>query len=313
MAEQKIITIVGGTGFLGRYVVWQLAKAGYTMRVISRNPDAALPLKTAGAVGQIVLMSGNLAEPESFIGKLENSYAVINLVGILFESGGQKFTKLHAQGAEALAQMAYQAGAERFIHVSALGVDKASGSNYARSKALGEKAVLAAFPDATILRPSIIFGPEDNFFNQFATMASLFPALPLIGGGNTRFQPVYAGDVAKAIAACLTRPEVKGQTYELGGPYIYSFRQILEFILHTIGKDRTLMPIPSSIATVMGGVGELLPRPPLTRDQVRLLQYDNVVSDNANRFADLGITPTAVESIVPEYLARFRKNGSLAA
>jgi uncharacterized protein YbjT (DUF2867 family) len=313
MANQRIITIVGGTGFLGRYVVWQLARAGYTLRVISRTPDSALPLKTSGDVGQIVLMGGNLAEPESFAGKLDNSYAVINLVGILFESGSQKFTKLHAQGAEALAKMSKAAGVQRFIHVSALGVDKASGSSYARTKALGERAVLAAFPEAIILRPSVIFGPEDNFFNQFATMASLFPALPLIGGGRTRFQPVYAGDVAKAVEVCLTRPDVKGHIYELGGPKVYSFKEILEFILFTIGKQRRFMPIPSGIASIMGGVSEFLPRPPLTRDQVKLLKYDNIVSPNARTFAQLGITPTAVESIVPDYLARFHKSNPIAA
>lgn len=305
--EQKIVTIIGGTGFVGRYVVRSLAKAGYRLRVIARNPDGALHLKTAGTVGQIVLMSGNLSRSESLAGKLDQSYAVVNLVGILFERGRQNFTHLHAQGAERLAQMAKSAGVSRFVHLSALGVDKAIGSQYARSKMLGEKAVAAAFPEATILRPSVIFGAEDNFFNQFAAMASLSPALPLIGGGRTRFQPAYVGDVAAAAEACLTRDDVLGKTYELGGPTVYSFREILEYILRATGHRRALMPLPFGLASLMGAVAELLPRPPLTRDQVKLLKYDNVVSPGAKTFADLGISPLSVDMVVPEYLARFNR------
>lgn len=308
--DDKIITIVGGTGFVGRYVVSELAKAGYRIRVISRNPDAALHLKTAGDVGQISLISGNLAHPESIGSKLIGSYGVVNLVGILFESGRQQFTALHAQGAEKLASMAKAAGAERFIHLSALGVDKAAGSEYARSKMLGEKAVLAAFPEATILRPSVIFGPEDNFFNQFADMASKFPALPLIGGGRCRFQPVYVGDVAKSVATCLERNDAEGQTFELGGPQVFSFKDILTYILAVTGKHRALVPMPFPVASMVGAVGEWLPRPPLTRDQVTLLHYDNVVSPHAKDLASLGITATAVDTIVPLYLARFGKKAA---
>lgn len=305
--RERIITIIGGTGFVGRYVVRRLAQAGYRLRILSRNPEGALHLKTAGDVGQIVLMAGNLAKPETLEGKLDGSYAVINLVGILYESGRQSFTVLHAQGAERLALLAREAGAKRFIHLSALGVDKPTSANYARSKLLGERAVEAAFPEATILRPSVIFGPEDHFFNQFAAMASLFPALPLIGGGHTRFQPVYVDNVAEAVAVALTREEALGQTYELGGPRTYSFREILEYILATIGKKRLLVPLPFALASCIGCVSECLPRPPLTRDQVRLLKHDNVVSPNAKTFAHLGLTPTAVDAIVPDYLARFGK------
>lgn len=305
--EQKIVTIIGGTGFVGRYVVKRLAAAGYTIRVIARHPDAALHLKTSGHVGQIVLMSGDLADPETLVGKLDYSYAVINLVGVLFESGRQSFSHLHAQGAEKLAQMAKAAGAQRFVHLSALGIDKAKGSNYARSKLLGEKAVLAAFPEATILRPSIIFGPEDNFYNQFATMAGIAPALPLIGGGKTKFQPVYVGDVAQAVEVCLARPEAMGATYELGGPRVYSFQEILEYILQTIGKKRPLVPLPFAIAKFKACFLELMPRPLLTRDQVTLLKTDNIVTPGAPGFAQLGISPTAVEIIVPEYLSRFQR------
>ena len=304
---QEIVTIIGGTGFLGRHVVHCLAKAGYTIRIIARSPNSpdAKALRTSGDVGQIVLTSGNLADPQSLVGKVEDSFAIINLVGVLFESGAQRFSRLHAQGAEKLAQMAAAAGVPRLIHISALGVDKAHGSSYANSKMLGEKAVLSAFSHATILRPGVVFGPEDNFFNQFAAMAGFLPALPLIGGGTTRFQPVYVGDVARAIEVCLANPATAGRIFELGGPKVYSFRELLEYVLHTIGKHRLLVPLPFGIASVLGSVAQHLPSPKLTSDQVRLLKYDNLVSDDALKLQDLGITPTAVESIVPKYLARF--------
>lgn len=303
--EQRVVTVIGGTGFVGRYVVKLLAGAGYTIRVISRNPNAALHLKTAGNVGQIVLMGGNIAEPASLIGKIENSYAVINLAGILFERGKQSFAHVHAHGAEKVAQMAKAAGVQRFVQMSALGVDKAKTSDYARTKLLGEKAVLSAFPEATILRPSVIFGPEDNFYNQFAAMASLSPALPLIGGGITRFQPVYVGDVAAAILAAITRPDTAGQVFELGGPNVCSFKDILEYIMTLTGHKRMLLPIPLGMASFMGMCAEALPKPPLTRDQVRLLKSDNIVSSGVKNFATLGIAPTAVEMVVPGYLGRF--------
>jgi len=311
--EQQIITIVGGSGFLGRYVVRLLARAGYTVRVIARNPNAASALKTAGDVGQIVLVSGNLAKPESLKGKFEDSYAIINLVGILYEGGSQRFSKIHAQSAEKLAQMAKEAGVKRFIHVSALGVDKAAGSQYARTKMLGETAILAAFPAATILRPSVMFGPEDNFFNQFAAMASISPVLPLIGGGHTRFQPVYVGDVAQAIEACLAHEATQGKTFELGGPQTYSFREILQYINKQLRVDRCLLSLPFAAASLMGTLGELLPRPPLTRDQVKLLKTDNVVSVDSLGFAQLGIEPQNIDAIVPTYLARYNYKPEVAA
>lgn len=311
--DSKIITIIGGTGFLGRYVVRRLAKAGYRLRIISRNPDAALHLKTAGDVGQVALIPGSLALPESILPALDQCYAVINLAGILAESGAQKFLAVHARGPERLAQMAKSAGVERFVHVSALGVDKATGSYYARSKVLGEKAVLAAFPDAVVLRPSVIFGAEDNFINQFARMAALAPALPLIGGGATQFQPVYVDDVAKAIEACLLLPDFKNHTFELGGPETFSFKQILEYILRQTGRDKPLVNIPFGMASLIGTFGEIMPRPPLTRDQVRLLKFDNVVSPNAKTFANLGIKPHSMDAVVPAILSRFRKPNTVAA
>jgi len=307
--EQQVITVIGGTGFLGRYIVKLLAGAGYTVRVVARNPNAALHLKTAGDVGQVVLTSGNLNNPESLADKLKGSYAVINLVGILYEGGRQRFS-LHAKGPEILAKLAKQAGVKRFIHMSSLGVDKAATSRYAQSKLQGEKALQAAFPEATILRPSVVFGPEDNFFNQFACMASLAPALPLIGGGKTRFQPVYVGDVARAVLACLRQDSTQGHIYELAGPQVYTFRQILEYIMNTIGKRRFLLPLPFPVASAMGAVAQWVPKPPLTLDQVRLLKYDNVASANTHGFAQLGISPTAVEVIVPQYLSRFNKQAA---
>ncbi|MGE0753738.1 MAG: complex I NDUFA9 subunit family protein [Alphaproteobacteria bacterium] len=306
MKQQKIISVVGGTGFLGRYVVRQLARRGYPIQVISRHPERVLQLKPSGDVGQIVPVAGDIKDIGSLHDTLERSYAVINLAGILYEKGKQNFTAIHAQGAEKLAQAAASLGVTKFIHISALGVDKVSGSNYARTKALGEKAVLAAFPTACILRPSVLFGPEDDFFNQFAHMAGFSPALPLIGGGRTRFQPVYVADVAKAVAICLQKPQTNGQTYELGGPQIFTFKEVLEYVLRVTHKNRKLVNIPFGMATGMGTLGELLPVPPLTRDQVRLLEHDNVVSPNAKGFSALGISATSVDMIVPGYLERFK-------
>lgn len=309
----KIITVVGGTGFVGRYVIKLLAQQGYSIRVIARNPDAALHLKTAGEVGQIVLTPGNLARPESLQGKLDNSWAVINLVGILFETRGQSFSTLHAKGAEKLAQLAKAAGAERFVHMSSIGVDKPVMSKYMRTKALGEKAVQAAFPEAIILRPSVIFGAEDQFFNTFASLARFMPILPLAGGGNTRFQPVYVGDVAQAVVHVLKQALCAGQTYELGGPQTYSFRELIAFICAITGRHPLLMNVPFGLMSFLSYFTELLPNPPLTHDQVSMLEHDNVVGKDTKTFADLKIISSAVEAIVPTYLARFAKRELAAA
>lgn len=306
MSQNKIITVIGGTGFLGRYVVRLLAREGYSVQVVSRHPARTAALKPSGDVGQIVPIYGDAKNIGPLHDALERSYAIINLTGILYEKGKQSFTAVHAQAPERLAQAAETLGVSRFIHVSALGVDKATGSHYARTKVLGEKAVMAAFPTASILRPSVMFGAEDNFFNQFAQMASLSPALPLIGGGRTRFQPVYVGDVAQAILVCLKNPETQGQTYELGGTQIYSFKEILEYIMRVTGKQRKLVHVPFGMASTMGTFAELMPVPPLTRDQVRLLKTDNVVSPNAKGFAALGISPTSIDMVVPNYLERFK-------
>lgn len=304
--KQQVITVVGGTGFLGRYVVRELAKAGYTVRTISRRPESGLHLKTAGHIGQVVLQQGDITRPETLAGKLDGSYAVVNLVGTLYERGRQNFAAVHSQGAERLAKEAAKAGAKRFIQISAIGVDKSQNAKYARTKANGEKAVKAAFEGATILRPGILFGAEDNFYNQFARMARCAPALPLIGGGKTRFQPVFVADVARAVVACVENADTAGETYELGGPRVYTFREILEYILDETKRHRSLVTLPFGIAAIMGVIGEFMPTPALTRDQVKMLKYDNVVDRDAKTLADLGITSTPVEMVVPDYLARYR-------
>lgn len=303
---QRIVTVVGGSGFLGRYVVKHLAKAGFTVRVLCRHPSSAQHLKPSGTVGQIVLDYADLAKPETLKGKLNYSEAVINLVGVLYESGRQNFSRIHAQGAEKLAKEAKDARVPHFIHVSALGIERASNSTYARTKLAGEEAVRNIYPNATIFRPSVLFGAEDNFFNQFARMSLFTPALPAIGGGETKFQPVYVDDVAHAIVTALQTMETAGKTYELGGPKVYSLKELLAYLGETIGRKRALLPIPFPVARLIGSAAQLLPHPLLTSDQVRLLQQDNVVNAEALGFAALGITPTSVESVVPRYLS-YRK------
>lgn len=305
---QQLVTILGGTGFVGRYVVQHLAKAGYRIRVVARNPEAALPLKTAGDPGQVSLVAGNINRPETLTKAVAGAFAVINLVGILYEKKGQHFADVQAKAAENIAKMAKAAGVERFIQMSALGVDQAFGSEYARTKLLGEKSVIAAFPDATILRPSVIFGAEDNFFNKFAAM----PVLPVIGGGKTRFQPVYVDDVAKAVVACLAQPASKGALYELGGNKTYSFTALLEFVQKTLHTKKPLLRLSFGMAKVAALGAEIafkcipfIRSPAITRDQVKLLKVDNVVSADAKTFANLGITPQPLEIVVPKYLARF--------
>lgn len=303
---RSIVTVVGGTGFLGRYVVRALARAGFVVRVLSREPLAGAALRTLGDVGQIVLDYADLSRPHTLEDKLAGSYAVVNLVGVLHEKGRQNFTLLHAQGAEKLAQMAKSAGAERYVHISALGVEVAADSKYARTKLLGERATCSAMPQTTVLRPGILFGHEDNFFNQFARMACFSPVLPLIGGGKTRMQAVYVADVAQAVAKAMAGHEMIGKTYELGGPDVMTFKQILEYICKITHRRPALVNVPFRLAEMLGGVLEFSPfSPPLTRDQVRLLKYDNVVGDAALTFSHLKISPTSVDAIVPGYLGRF--------
>ncbi|HEY3640160.1 MAG TPA: complex I NDUFA9 subunit family protein [Xanthobacteraceae bacterium] len=312
-----LVTVFGGSGFLGRHVVRALCKRGYRVRVAVRRPDLAGHLQPLGRVGQIHAVAANLRYPASVEAAARDADIVINLVGILFEAGRQRFDSVHAFGAEAVALAAAAFGA-RLIHISAIGADPDAPSHYARSKAMGEKLALAAMPSATILRPSILFGPEDDFFNKFAALARIAPALPLIGGGHTRFQPVYAGDVASAIVAVIDRAETEGAIYELGGPEVASFKELMQFVLATIERRRLLVPIPFGLARIMAFFLELPTRllsikPQLTRDQVELLLRDNVVSHEAKHagrtLAGLGIEPVSMRAVVPTYLWRFRKSG----
>lgn len=304
-----LVTVFGGSGFIGRYVVRNLARAGWQVRVAVRRPDEALFLKTAGDVGQVTPVAANIRDEKSVAAAVSGADAVINLVGILYQGGKQKFDTVQGTGAKRLAMAARAAGAKRFIQISAIGADSDSDSNYARSKAAGEQGVSSSFPGATILRPSIVFGPEDDFFNRFAKMAMISPALPLIGGGHTKFQPVYVGDVAAAIAKALEDPATMGKTYELGGPRVYTFRELLRLMLREIGRCRALIPLPFALASLKASVLQLLPVPPLTVDQVRLLKRDNVVSAQALTLKDLGLDATAVEAVLPTYLDRYRPRG----
>jgi NADH dehydrogenase len=313
MATRRV-TVFGGSGFIGRYLVERLADRGWVIKVAVRNPRRAHFLKPLGNVGQIVPFRAPLQDAEAVKAAVEGADAVVNLVGILYEGGAQSFSAVQAEGAKRVAEAAAAAGVRRLVQISAIGADQNSPAEYARSKAFGEKAVLEAFPKATILRPSIVFGREDDFFNRFAAMARISPALPLIGGGHTRFQPVFVGDVADAILAALTKPEAAGQVYELGGPRVYSFKELLSYILEVTGRRRCLIALPIKLATLEAAFLERLPGPPLlTRDQVRMLERDNVVSSGAKGLGDLGLPATPVEAVVPEYLQRYRKGGRLVA
>jgi NADH dehydrogenase len=305
----NLVTVFGGSGFLGRHTVRALARAGWRIKVATRHPNRAFFLRPLGSVGQIDFVKCDVADPASVANAVKGANAVVNLTGILFEKH-QTFEDVQADGAANVAQAAAAAGASALVHVSAIGADEESDAHYAVTKAQGERAVREAFPKAVILRPSLIFGPEDGFFNKFAALARLLPGLPLIGGGHTRFQPVFVGDVARAILVALSRQD--GRTYELGGPTCYSFKELMQLILLETGRKRVLMPLPFGIASLKAMFLQLLPNPPLTMDQVRLLKRDNVVSATAAGLADLGITPTSVEAVVPSYLWRYRAKGEYA-
>ncbi len=304
-----IVTVFGGSGFLGRYVVQQLARDGWTVRLAVRHPGRAAFLKPLGDIGQIVPLCVPVQDREAVAAALSGADAAVNLIGILFEGGRQRFQSVHAEGARHIAETAAAAGVRALVHISAIGADPEAPAAYARSKGEGEAAVRAAFPAATVLRPSVVFGPEDDFFNRFAEMARFAPALPLIGGGATRFQPVYVGDVARAVVKALNDPACRGKVYELGGPKVYSFKELLQLLLKTIARRRALVNLPFGLARLQAGFLELLPKPPLTREQVTLLQRDNVVSPDALTLADLGIAPTAAEVVIPSYLDKYRPGG----
>ncbi|MGE0667760.1 MAG: complex I NDUFA9 subunit family protein [Sphingomonadales bacterium] len=315
---RDLVTVIGGSGFIGRYVVRLLASRKHRIRVAVRHPNEAMFLKPMGDVGQIQLLPTNIRNSASVARAVDGADAVVNLVGILQPSGHQDFQSVHVDGAEAVAKAAAAAGVRRLVHLSAIGADRRSESHYARSKAEGEAAVRAAFPAATVIRPSIVFGAEDDFFNRFAGMACLpLMPLPLIGGGKTRFQPVHVGDVAEVVARAATQDALAAQTYEIGGPKIYSFREILELVLAETQRDKAMVPMPFFAAKLMAALAQAVCAlspfdAPLTMDQVELLKHDNVVAQGALTLRDLGIAPTPAEAVVGSYLERYRKQGQFA-
>jgi NADH dehydrogenase len=313
---QNLVTVFGGSGFVGGQTVRALAKAGWRIRVAVRQPNLAYAMRLHGDVGQIDVVQANVRDEASIRRALEGADAAVNLAGVLFETGRQGFQAIHAMGARNVAAGAKDQGVARLVQVSALGADAGSPSKYARSKALGEAEARERFPGAVIVRPSVVFGQTDKFFNRFAAMAQVSPALPLIGGGATRMQPVYVADVAAAIARILADPSTDGKTFELGGPAVYSFRELMELMLAEIQLKRFLAPLPFPLAGLVAKGGDVLAalgvEPPITSDQVELLRADNVVSGDHPGLADLGITPTPVESVVGQYLYSYRRGGQFA-
>jgi NADH dehydrogenase len=306
----KLFTIIGGAGFVGRYVVQELAKRGHRLRVIVRDEHRASFLRPLGAVGQIQLVRGDVRDEALLAAACTGAAGVVNLVGILAEGGGGGFDDVHVAGAATAARAAAAAGAQSFVHVSAIGADAGAESGYARSKGEGEAAVRSEFPNATILRPSIVFGPEDQFINRFAALGRGLPfVMPVVAGG-TRFQPVHVLDVARAIVAALEEPaRFGGQVFELGGPRVYAFRDLIAWILQQTYVKKPLVDVPDAIASRMASMFGWLPGAPLTRDQWLMLQHDNVVAEGAAGFGAFGVRPTPLEAIAPNYLVRYRKHG----
>lgn len=312
--HRRIITVFGASGFIGRHVVRRLAKAGWVVRAVCRDVEDAMYLKTMGDVGQVIPWGGNVTDKISVANALSGAEAAVNLVGILYESGRSTFERIHVEAAQIVAEAAAEEGIADFVHMSALGANPESAAKYAVTKAAGEVAVLAALPSARIVRPSVVFGPEDKFFNTFAGISRFSLKLPVFGAsyfpgkgdnGGAKFQPVYVGDVADAICACLADPSTAGTTYTLAGPSVYSFRELMQLVLKTTGRKRFLVPVPFCMATFVATFLQILPKPMLTVDQVKLMQTDNVAGDGPG-LADLGIDPTAAEAILPMYLCRFR-------
>lgn len=308
--DMRQVTVFGGSGFVGRYVVRALAARGVRVRVAVRRPEQAAFLRTAGDVGQVVPLQANVRFPASVDAAVAGSDAVVNAVGIQFERGAQRFAAVHEAGARAIGEAAARAGIGRVVHVSGLGAeDRDSANRFVRSKALAEQAVSAAFPAATILRPSVVFGPEDRFFNAIAAAARLAPAMPVFGDGSAKFQPVYVADIAHATCRALADPKTAFSTFELGGPKVYTYRDLIALTLAQIGRTRPTVAIPLALARFGAFFAEFLPVPPLTRDQLDLLAKDNVVRPGAPGFAELGIVPVAAEAILPTYLDRYRIGG----
>jgi NADH dehydrogenase len=316
MKMQGLVTVFGGTGFVGSQVVRALAKAGHRVRVAVRQPNLAYRMRMLGDVGQIEVVQANIRNPASVARALDGAEACVNLVGVLWESGRQKFQSLHVMAAQTVAETAKRLGVKHLVQVSALGANADSTSKYFLTKAEGEAAVRAAFPGATIVRPSLIFGVDDKFFNKFAQIAALSPIMPLVGG-DTRVQPVFVADVAAVIAKVAVNPAAVGVTYELGGPTVYTMREILQLILTETGRARPLAPLPWPVAALIGSLGDIqgsiIPwTPPLTSDQVEMLKSDNVAEHGLPGLAEAGVVGTSVEAVVPTYLYRYRKGGQYA-
>lgn len=306
--QYKTACVFGGTGFVGRQIVRALADQGYLVKAATRIPERAYFLKTAGTVGQIVPYACRYSDPQSVQEAVNGCDVVVNCIGILFERGKSTFQAIHTDLPRIIGESCAKAGVSRLVHLSALGCDTSS-SKYGKSKKTGEEILITAFPKASILRPSIIFGQDDSFFNRFAQLSMVLPCLPLIGGGQTKFQPVYVGDLAKAVMAVIQDPLSAGKIYEIGGPEIFTFKEIYTLLFEQIGRKPFLLPLPWAVAKIQGHVFGVMPTPLLTADQVESLKTDNVVSAKAFTLQDLGIVPTGVEAILPSYLLRYRPGG----
>ena len=310
--KQKIATIFGASGFIGRHLIRRLTEKDFRIIVATRSPYLHGHLKPLGNPGQIDLEKVNLFEEENLRTLIKNSDVVINLVGILYENKKQKFEDIHVKFPALLSKLCNEQNIKKLVHISALGINETANSQYMQSKLKGEKNILNNFNRSVILRPSIIFGPEDKFFNQFASLAEFFPALPLIGGGLTYFQPIYVGDVVKSIVTILEKEEINKNIYELGGPQTFTFKELMEILLRQIKKKRFLVPIPFLFAKFQAKILQLLPKPLLTTDQVEMLKYDNIVTNKYPTLKDLKISPKTLESVLPDYIWRFRKGGQFA-
>jgi uncharacterized protein YbjT (DUF2867 family) len=306
----KQVTVFGGSGFIGRAIVEALAHQGYLVRVACRRIELAEKVKTAGDVGQITVMRTNLRMPDSVNAAIAGSQAVINAAGIPFQRGKQRYHSVHVDGARAIANAAKANGVQRLVHMSGIGADSRGSKNrYVHSKVEAESAIIAGFDSATILRPSVVFGPGDALFNRLGKIAMMAPFMPVVGNGKARVQPVFVGDVAAAVVAVLARPDTAKSVFELGGPRVYTYRELAALTLHEIGRHKPIIGVPASLMKIAGFFAEFLPVPPLTYDQVDLLVHDNVVRPGAKDLASLGISPTAAEVILPTYLDRFRAGG----
>lgn len=308
----KLATVFGGTGFVGRQIVRELAKKGYTVKVASRVPERAFFLRTAGVVGQIVPFACDYKNPTSIAGAVRGSSVVVNCIGILYERRKGDFKRVQAELPRVIAETCASEGVRSFVHISIPNIEQDS-SQYAKTKLEGERAIMSAFPAAVILRPSVIFGADDNFFNKFAKLARIMPVLPLIGGGKTKFQPVYVGDVADAAIIAAHNPAAAGRIFELAGPETLTFREIYEMLFRYTGRTRPMINLPWGVAKVQACFMSMLPSPLLTPDQVESLKTDYVIANGALKLEDLGITPTAPETILPTYLETYRPGGKFAA